>query len=291
MITFIANYLVMAGIYAILAMSLNLLLGYTGIFSIAHAAIYGVGAYASALMALQFGFDFWLGLVVALVLGGLISFVVSVPALRTSGDYYIVASFGLQAIIITIFVQWTAVTNGPAGLVDIPRPTLFGFTFDTPINYAILSLIMALFVYLICRRILDSSFGRLLNAVRCDEIAVRAMGRSPVFLKIKIAAVSSALGAVGGSLFAHYVTYINPSSFTLEESILIMSMVIIGGTRRIAGPALGAFVLLAIPEVMRFLAIPDSVAAPMRQGIYGFLLILFMFVRPDGLLRREGSRI
>ena len=286
MAAYIAHYLVMVGIYTILAVSLNLLVGYAGIFSLAHAAVYGIGAYASALVALKLGFGFWGGLVVAAAAGACAAALVAIPSLRVAGDYYIVASFGLQVVILTVFMNWTDLTNGHAGLAGIPRPRLFGLVFDNPFKYVGLSLALAALTYAICRRLTDSAFGRTLRAVREDEIAAQAMGKNVVLIKIVVTTISSALGALAGSLYAHYITYINPSSFTLDESIFITSLVILGGTERLAGPVVGAFILLAVPEALKFLAIPDTVAAPTRQILYGGLLILFMFVRPEGILGR-----
>jgi branched-chain amino acid transport system permease protein len=287
---YIAHYLVMVGIYTILAVSLNLLVGYAGIFSLAHAAVYGIGAYASALVALKLGLGFWGGLVVAAVAGAFAAALVGIPSLRVAGDYYIVASFGLQVVILTVFMNWTDLTNGHAGLAGIPRPRVFGLVIDNPFKYVVLSLALAALTYAICRRLTGSAFGRTLRAVREDEIAAQATGKNVVLVKIVITTISSALGALGGSLYAHYITYINPSSFTLEESIFIVSLVILGGTERLAGPVVGAFVLLAVPEALKFLAIPDTVAAPMRQILYGGLLILFMFVRPEGILGRARAK-
>jgi branched-chain amino acid transport system permease protein len=283
---YVAHYLVMVGIYTILAVSLNLLMGYAGIFSLAHAAVYGIGAYASALVALKLGLGFWGGLVVAAVAGACAAALVGIPSLRVAGDYYIVASFGLQVVILTVFMNWTDLTNGHAGLAGIPRPRVFGLVIDNPFKYVALAMALAALTYAICHRLTNSAFGRTLRAVREDEIAAQAMGKNVVLVKIVIATISSALGALGGSLYAHYITYINPSSFTLEESIFIASLVILGGTERLAGPVVGAFILLAVPEALKFLAIPDTVAAPMRQILYGALLILFMFVRPEGILGR-----
>jgi len=287
---YIAHYLVMAGIYTILAVSLNLLVGYAGIFSLAHAAVYGIGAYASALVALKLGLGFWGGLVVAAVAGACAAALVGIPSLRVAGDYYIVASFGLQVVILTVFMNWTDLTNGHAGLAGIPRPRVFGLVIDNPFKYVALSLALATLTYAICHRLTNSAFGRTLRAVREDEIAAQATGKNVVLVKIVITTISSALGALGGSLYAHYITYINPSSFTLEESIFIVSLVILGGTERLAGPVVGAFILLAVPEALKFLAIPDTVAAPMRQILYGGLLILFMFVRPEGILGRARAK-
>lgn len=290
MAAYVAHYLVMVGVYGILAISLNLLVGYSGIFSMAHAAIYGIGAYASALAALKLGLGFWGGLVVAAVVGAAAAALVAIPSLRVAGDYYIVASFGLQTVIVTVFTEWTSVTNGHAGLPGIPRPSVLGWVIDTPFKYVILALGLTAVTYAICRRLTRSAFGRVLQAIRDDEVAAQAMGKNVVLVKIVVASLSSALGALGGSLYAHYITYINPSSFALHESIFIMSLVILGGSERLAGPLVGAFVLLAIPEALKFLAIPDAVAAPMRQVLYGALLVVFMFVRPEGILGRERAR-
>ena len=290
MAAYVAHYLVMVGIYTILAVSLNLLMGYAGIFSLAHAAVYGIGAYASALVALKLGLGFWGGLVVAAVAGACAAALVGIPSLRVAGDYYIVASFGLQVVILTVFMNWTDLTNGHAGLAGIPRPRVFGLVIDNPFKYVALAMALAALTYAICHRLTNSAFGRTLRAVREDEIAAQAMGKNVVLIKIVITTISSALGALGGSLYAHYITYINPSSFTLEESIFIASLVILGGTERLAGPVVGAFILLAVPEALKFLAIPDTVAAPMRQILYGTLLILFMFVRPEGILGRARAK-
>lgn len=290
MTAYLAHYLVMVGIYGILAISLNLLLGYSGIFSLAHAAIFGVGAYASALTALELGLGFWGGLIVAAGVGAVAAALVAIPSLRVAGDYYIVASFGLQLVVLTVFMNWTDLTAGHAGLPGIPRPRVFGWVVDEPFEYVALALGLLAFTYAISRRLTRSAFGRVLQAIRDDEIAAQAMGRNVVLVKITVATISSALGALAGSLYAHYITYINPTSFTLHESIFITSLVILGGSERLAGPLVGAFILLAVPEILKFLAIPDTVAAPMRQILYGALLILFMFVRPEGILGRKRMK-
>lgn len=286
MTAYLAHFLVMVGIYSILALSLNLLIGYSGIFSLAHAAIYGIGAYASALAALKLGLGFWGGMVVAASVGALASALVAIPSLRVAGDYYVVASFGLQVVLLAVFMNWTDLTNGHAGLPGIPRPNLFGWVIDQPLEYVFLAAAFAALTYAICRRLTLSAFGRVLQAIRDDEIAAQAMGKNVVLVKIVVACISSALGAMAGSLYAHYITYINPSSFALHESIFIATLVILGGSERLAGPVVGAFLLLAIPELLKFLAIPDAVAAPMRQIIYGGLLVVFMLVRPEGILGR-----
>jgi branched-chain amino acid transport system permease protein len=194
-------------------------------------------------------------------------------------------------VVLAVFMNWTDLTNGHAGLPGIPRPNLFGWVIDQPFEYVFLATVFAVLTWAICWRLTNSAFGRVLQAIRDDEIAAQAMGKNVVLVKIVIACISSALGAMAGSLYAHYITYINPSSFALHESIFIATLVILGGSERLAGPIVGAFLLLAIPEVLKFLAIPDTVAAPMRQIIYGALLIIFMLVRPEGILGRARARV
>src|SRR5512141_2912491 len=205
MTAYLAHFLVMVAIYSILALSLNLLIGYSGIFSLAHAAIYGIGAYASALAALKLGLGFWGGMVVAAGAGAFASALVAIPSLRVAGDYYIVASFGLQVVILTVFMNWTDLTNGHAGLAGIPRPRVFGLVIDNPFKYVVLSLALAALTYAVCRRLTGSAFGRTLRAVREDEIAAQAMGKNVVLVKVVITTISSALGALAGSLYAHYI--------------------------------------------------------------------------------------
>jgi branched-chain amino acid transport system permease protein len=228
--------------------------------------------------------------VVAALFGAFAASLVAIPSLRVAGDYYIVASFGLQTVVLTVFMNWTDLTEGHAGLPGIPRPVLFGWHIDEPFEYAGLALVLLALAYAICRRLTESAFGRVLQAIRDDEVAAAALGKNVVAVKITVAVASSALGATAGSLYAHYITYINPSSFALHESIFITSLVILGGAERLAGPLVGTLILLAVPEALKFLAIPDTVAAPMRQILYGALLILFMFVRPEGILGRPRGR-
>ena len=227
----------MVGIYTILALSLNLLIGYSGIFSLAHAAIYGIGAYASALVALKLGLGFWGGLVVAGAAGAFASALVAIPSLRVAGDYYIVASFGLQIVMLTVFMNWTASDQRPrrparhsAARASSARSS------TTRSSTCCWRLAFAAFTYAVCRRLTHSAFGRMLQAIRDDEIAAQAIGKNVVQVKIVIATISSALGAMAGSLYAHYITYINPTSFTLQESIFIASLVILGGTRAAGRP-------------------------------------------------------
>ncbi|HED37940.1 MAG TPA: branched-chain amino acid ABC transporter permease, partial [Ignavibacteria bacterium] len=202
------------GIYTILSISLNLLVGYTGILSIAHAAFYGVGAYVAALMALNFNTPFLLNLVLSIIAAGLFGAVVGIPSLRLKDDYFIIATFAFQIITFSILNNLVDFTGGPLGLPGIPQPVIFGFTVSTHIEFLILVLILAGITYWVSKRIVASSFGRLLKAIREDEVFTQAVGRNVVTAKVKVFMLSAALASIAGVIYATYITYIDPTSFT-----------------------------------------------------------------------------
>lgn len=280
---YLLHILIMINIYLILAFSLNLLIGYTGLLSICHAAFYGIGAYISTLLMVNLGLNFFLALPLTILGAMLISLCVSLPSLRLKGDYFILATIGFQLIAFTILYNWIGLTRGPYGIPGIPAPSIFGFEFSTLPGYFLLSLIIVTGSFLVIRRILVSPFGRLLKAVREDELATQALGKDVFRIKVIAFLIAAGMAAISGSLFAHYVTYIDPTSFTLEESIFITTIIIVGGMGNLKGPVVGTILLLIIPEVLRFLGIPDSVAANLRQMIYALFLIGFMYFRPQGI--------
>ncbi|MBI4590780.1 MAG: branched-chain amino acid ABC transporter ATP-binding protein/permease [Candidatus Rokubacteria bacterium] len=277
-------------LYAILGVSFNLLLGYTGLFAVSHAAFFGIGAYASALLALHAGWGFLWGMALGIVVAGLVGAVIALPALRVSGDYLVIVSFGLQIIVFSVMLNWQDVTRGVAGLPGIPRPTLLGWKLTTPSQYLLLFLVVAGLCVWLARRLTRSPFGRVLKAIREDEVATQALGKNITRFKVLVFVVAGALAAVAGNLYAHYVTFINPFSFTLEESIFIMAVVIVGGAGNLWGSLLGAAVLVIMPESLRFLQVPPTVSGAIRQIIYGLLLVLFMRFRPQGLWGEHAAR-
>jgi branched-chain amino acid transport system permease protein len=285
---FLFHLLVLIGIYTVLAVSLDLLVSQTGILSIAHAAFYGLGAYTSALFAVRLGASFISGILAGMCVAGIVSFVVSLPSLRLHDDYFVIATFGFQMIVFSVFNNWTDFTQGPLGLAGIPKPSIFGWTVDSELGFIVLAMVTAALSYFVVRRIMISPFGRVLRAIREDEVFTQAMGKNTLLFKVAAFAVSAALAASAGSLYAHYITYIDPTSFTVMESILVISMVIIGGAGSRWGPLIGAVVLVALPEALRFIGLPSSVAANLRQIIYGALLVIMMMFRPRGLVGRYG---
>jgi branched-chain amino acid transport system permease protein len=179
--------------------------------------------------------------------------------------------------------NWTDLTNGPHGMAGIPKPVILGSIFATHNGILILYGIIATSLAILIALLKQSPFGRSLQAMRDDELATRSLGISVKKLKIQSFFIASALVGIAGGMYAAYVSYIDPTSFTIDESILMLSMVIVGGTGNIRGPIIGAAVLIAIPEILRLLALPDEISANLKLLAYGLLLILMMHLRPQGL--------
>ncbi len=283
---FVLHIFVLVAAYSTLAVSLDLLAGRTGLLSLAHAAFYGIGAYTSALLAVSLGAPFIVGIIASMGIAAVLSLLVSLPSLRLHGDYFVIATFGFQMIAFSVFNNWMDLTRGPLGIPGIPPPNILGWQVDSNPEFAILAALFAIFAYVVVGLIATSPFGRVLHAIREDEVLSRAIGKSTVRFKVTAFAISSALAAMAGALYAHYITYIDPTSFTVMESILVLSMVIIGGAGSMWGPLVGAVVLVTLPEALRFVGLPTAAAANLRQIIYGALLVVMMMARPQGLVGR-----
>lgn len=285
---YLLHILILVCMFTALAASLDLLAGHTGLLSIAHAAFYGLGAYACALIVTRLGASFVTGVAAGMAVAAVMSFVVSVPSLRLHDDYFVIATFGFQMILFSIFNNWMDLTRGPLGIPGIPQPVIFGWHVKSHWSFVILSALFACFAYFAVYLLTSSPFGRVLHAIREDEVFAQSLGKNTLRFKVTAFAVSAALAAMAGSLYAHYITYIDPTSFTVMESILVISMVIIGGAGSLWGPLVGAVVLVTLPEALRFVGLPSSVAANLRQIIYGALLLVMMMVRPKGLVGKYG---
>jgi branched-chain amino acid transport system permease protein len=278
------HILVITGIYIILTLSLNLVVGYTGLAVLGHAAFSCMGAYVSSLLALNYGLSPWIGLFVGACVAALLGVVIGFPSLRLKGDYLALATFGAGVIVYSVAKNWVAVTRGPMGLPGIPGFSIFGVQLSGVWQYLILVTVFVLITHFVIRRIVKSPFGRILRGIREDEVAALAMGKNINKYKIIVFVVGAFFAGIAGSLYAHYITFIDPSSFTVMESIAILLMVVFGGMGSLAGSFVGAAVLVILPELLRFLGMPSSVAAPLRQMIYGLLLIVLMLKRPQGVL-------
>jgi branched-chain amino acid transport system permease protein len=283
---YLFHILTMISIYAVLGLSLNLVLGFGGMLSLCHAAFYGIGAYTFSLLMMDAGFPFLAALPLAVLASGVAALLIGAVTLRLRGDFFVLSTLGFQTIIFVVLYNWVDFTRGPYGIPGIPRPEIFGFSFNAPWAMFLLAAAVALLAWWICLRLSQWPFGRTLQAVRDDALAAQSLGKNPLAFTLTAFALGGALAALAGGLFAVYASYIDPTSFMLEESVFILCVVVIGGAGNLQGPVIGAIILVLLPELLRFVELPDSIAANLRQIIYGLLLVLMMRFRPQGIAGR-----
>jgi branched-chain amino acid transport system permease protein len=269
-------------IYLILAIALQIAVGFSGLLNLGHIAFYCVGAYASALLALA-GFPFLFCLIAAGLLAMISGFIISLPTNKLKGDYLALATMGFSFVVYAIVLNWTDLTRGPLGLPGIPRPEIFGFVFSDNLAFLILALAIALICFFTLKRIASSQFGKVLEAVRDDELATRVLGKNSFKMKTFALGISAFFAGIAGSLYASYITFIDPSSFTILQIIPVLAIVIIGGLASFRGTIIATIIIVLLPEPMRFIGFPSSIVGPARQIIYALLLLLILLFRPKGL--------
>ncbi len=277
------------GVYAVLAISLDLLVGHTGLLSVAQGAFFGIGAYSAALVSLQAPRLFPLGVLVAIVAAIVLSLVVSAGSLRLRGERFVLLTLAFQILFVKVAMNWISLTGGPSGVFSIPQPSLNGWTVKTPVAFALLAALMVAVGYALMSRIVYSPFGRVLRAIREDETYTAAIGKNPRRYKIEVVMVSASLAALAGAFYAHYLTYIAPNNFDLGVSLLVVAMIIMGGVGTSSGPIIGAATLVLLPEILRFVGVPGPLAANVREVIYGGLLLGLTLLRPNTLIGAIGS--
>ncbi len=281
---YLLHILIIAGIYIILTLSLNLIVGFTGLAALGHIAFACVGAYTSSLLALNYGISPWIGLLIGACIASLFGVIIGFPSIRLKGDYLALATFGFGVIVYSVSKNWVSLTRGPMGLPGIPKFSIFGFELQPVGSYLLLVIVFVAVSTFVINRIVDSPFGRILKSIREDEIASLSIGKNVNKYKLIVFVVGAFFAGIAGSLYAHYIAFIDPSSFTVMESIVVLLMVVFGGMGSIKGSFVGALILVIFPEMLRFLGMPSSVAAPLRQMIYGLLLIILMIKRPQGVI-------
>jgi len=275
---------ILFSIYAILGVSLNLVIGYAGLLSVTHAAFYGIGAYTTAIFLTKSNIGFFSSLILGIAIAVVISLLIGIILSKFKGDYYALGTFGFNAIIFAIFLNWQNMTRGSLGIPGISRPELFDIDFANNLNFLILAVILLILIYFSSRFVINSSFGRVLKAIREDETAIAVFGYNTLYFKLLIFIISAAMAAVAGSLYASYITFIDPSSFQLTESMFILTIIILGGLANLRGSILGALFLILLPEILRFVGFPSDIEAQMRQMVYGIVLIILMLYRPQGFI-------
>jgi branched-chain amino acid transport system permease protein len=286
---YLLHLLILVGIYVMLSQSLNLSAGFGGMISLAHAGFYGVGAYTAALLSVNYHLPFLIALPVAMLLSGLLALIVSAIALRTIDDYFIICTLGIQVIVFSLMNNWMSLTHGPLGIPGIPEIQLFGIAIESKWAFLLLTLIFVALIFFFLKKLTGSSFGRTLRALSEDEIFAQSLGKNVYLSKVIAFTAGAMIAAIPGVLYAHYISYIDPTSFTVDESIFILSIVIIGGMQNLWGSVLAAAFLVLLPEALRFVGMPNAIAANMRQIIYGGILIFMMFRYSKGFVVQKNS--
>lgn len=278
------HIVIMLNIYVLLVLAANLPTGLSNLLSVGQAAFYGIGAYLSAWLLLQFQLPLVVVALIVMAITGLCSLLVSFASIKLKGDYFVLATLAFQMIVFTVLYNWTDVTRGPYGISGIPSIRLFGlWKISGVYGYFVLSTVLAILVAYLFHYLKTSPFGRILTAIRDDELTVAASGRNPARFKTFAFFISAAFSGLAGLLYASYISYIDPTSFTIDESIFILTALFIGGIGNISGPVAGAAFVVLLPEALRFVGLPDAMAANLRQIIYGLALVGVMFYRPQGL--------
>jgi branched-chain amino acid transport system permease protein len=234
-------------------------------------------------MSVNLGTPWFLNVGVGVVGAVIVSCAVSLPSARLHEDYFVIATFAFQMVVFSVLNNWMSVTRGPQGIPNIPALVLFGHRVTTAPGFVSLSFAILALSYCIVERISKSPMGRVLRAIREDEVFAQTLGKDTGRAKVVIFAVSAALAAAAGSVYAHYVTYIEPTAFTINESILVLLMVILAGGEKTWGPLVGSAVLLVIPELLRMFGLPSAIGANVRQIVYGCVLVILMMLRPRGV--------
>jgi branched-chain amino acid transport system permease protein len=279
---YFVNLLILIGIYVILAVSLNLVLGFTGLINLGHIAFFGIGAYTSALIT-KAGWPFLVAFFLAGLFAGILGFILVFATRKLKGDYFALASLGFAFVVSSLLLNMQWLTRGPLGIAGIVKPQIFGFELGSNYSYLIFVFIISVLSVYLVYRIVESPFGKLLQAIRNDELGLRVLGKNTDKIKYKSMVVSSFLAGIAGNLFAHYIRFIEPGSFFLSEIIFILTIVIIGGIASIKGSIIGTFIIILIPEVLRFFDLPTGIIGPARQIIYSLVLIVILLYKPRGI--------
>ncbi|MDJ0915590.1 MAG: branched-chain amino acid ABC transporter permease, partial [Desulfobacterales bacterium] len=274
------NIMTTALIYVVVGLGLNIVVGLAGLLDLGYVAFYAVGAYSYALLNTHFGLGFWTVLPIGAALGFLFGILLGFPVLRLRGDYLAIVTLGFGEIIRLILENWNEFSFGPSGIANIPRPGLFGIQMNlhqTHIYLYFVMIVLVVFTIFVVRRLQDSRLGRAWMALREDEVACQAMGIDKTRTKLSAFALGATWAGMGGVVFAAKTTFINPASFTIWESIIILCVVVLGGMGSIIGVVFGALVLILLPEYLRAFS-------EFRMLIFGAILVVMMVFRPGGIV-------
>lgn len=288
MLDFILLIFIYTGIYAISALGLNLIVGYTGMLSLCQAAFIAIGAYCAAILMTFLHISFWYALIASGLLAGFFGILIGIPTLRLRGDYLAIATLGFGEIVKNVILNWDSVTRGPMGINGIPGPNFFGFTLSSmdKVPWVIFIWLLVLFTYILIRRVVRSRVGRALESIREDEIAASAMGINIAKYKVGAFTCGAFFAGVAGALFAAFNQSVAPLTFDFMMSIMILCMVVLGGLGNSFATIIGTILIVITSELPRLLGISHIIPPQMNQVLFGFILVFMMIYRPQGIIGR-----
>ncbi|MCF7859756.1 MAG: branched-chain amino acid ABC transporter permease [Candidatus Cloacimonetes bacterium] len=288
---YVINILIILQIYIILALSLNLKTGFTGLLSLCQAAFYGTGAYLTSILMVDIGLNFFTALFFAIIINiTLNASITTWSAGRLRNLYFTLGTIALQIVFFGVIYNWQALTRGPFGIPGIPKPELAGLIFNTPLKFFILTLFFTASAILFFYWFAKTPLCKLLECTRDDEVWLTVLGKRPAYYKFVSISITVVFATIAGALYATFTSYIDPTSFTLDESILVLTIILVGGTGNIMGPVSGALIYVLLPEALRFVNMPDSIAANARMIIYALILIFIVRLKPNGLFGKFEIR-
>jgi branched-chain amino acid transport system permease protein len=265
-----------AALNILVVVGLNLLMGYAGQISLGHAAFFGLGAYLSAILTTTCGFPIWPTLLLAMVLTGMVALAVGIPTLKLEGHYLVMATLGFNVIVYIVLIQLESLTGGPSGFAGIPRLQILGFTLDSDRKIFFLLWAASIGSLLLSLNLIHSRVGRAMAALSQNEVAARCAGIDTQSYKVKIFVLSAVLASLAGSLYAHYLTFISPGTFSFFYSLQVVTMVLIGGMGSLWGSVFGALLLTILPEALQ--AVKEY-----NVLVYGAILMVVLAFFPHGL--------
>lgn len=284
---YLLTIMIFIGLNTILTVGLCLLMGYAGQISLGHAAFYGLGAYTSAIATAKYGLSPWLGLPLSMALTGGVAFVIARPIFKLRGNYLAMATLGFGYIIYIFFNEAASLTDGPSGLTGVPYFSIAGWAFDRDIKYYYLVWGMAVVVLLASLNIISSRVGRALRAIHTSEVAAASVGVNIDRLKVQVFMISAAFAGLAGSLYAHYITFVNPSPFGFHFSVMLVVMAAVGGLATVWGALFGAALITMLTEALRAV-VPGFVghaSAEYEIIAFGIILMLVMIFMPQGMVQ------
>ncbi len=279
---FLIHISTLVTIYIIIALSLNLVMGYTGLVNFGHIGLLGVGGYVSAVFTTRFDWPFVFGFIAAGLVTAGFAALLSLLSRKIKDDYFALLTLGFMFVTSAIFINWTEMTRGTLGIRGITRPE----GFSEPLTFFLLVLLVCVASFLFLHQTVSSPFGRVLEAIRDDDLVAESLGKNVQKAKLVAMTISGLFVGLAGSLLAHFLRFINPGTFWLDPLVIALAGVVIGGLASLRGSVVGIVLVFAVSESLRFLSIPSSLIGPLRLIIFMFVLLVMILWRPKGIFGR-----